>query len=391
MILIEKPYIETLRDRVRLGARVHLPEKTEEIWFSVEPEYAQYITDDRADAFVVGLLPTAMRLGLDIRCEAPITKRLKYQIAQYVIPTLSGSSGTYHAICLDAPVTEAPLPSAGAVAVCFTGGVDSMYTLMKHMQPRDPAMQLIHLLVANVGSLEGDRTSDTLTLMTERFRSGIAADLGLKVIGLDSNIQQVCPETFLATCEFRLASAALVLQKLLRAVLIGAGVSISQFELDLQTNSFYAACLLPLLETDSTRFPSHGAERNRIQKLDALSDFPPAHRYLHPCIYVNQRKNCGTCGKCLRTLGGLYALGTLDRFEDVFDLADFRNRKEDYLARILVFGNDIFYAEILEALRQKGEVFSPQVRRKARILRAAQTLVSSGRCTKYIADIKKDE
>ena len=72
MMIIEKPYRRETAENVSLCARVTIQGNTEEAWFSVEPEYARYLTDDRADAFVVGFLTTAMKLGTDMSCGAPI-------------------------------------------------------------------------------------------------------------------------------------------------------------------------------------------------------------------------------------------------------------------------------------------------------------------------------
>ena len=108
----------------------------------------------------------------------------------------------------------------------------------------------------------------------------------------------------------------------------------------------------------------------RLQKLQALSNFPLAHRYLHPCIYI-RRQNCGSCGKCVRTLGALYAMGTLDRFGDVFDVERFHREKDEYIANILSHSESQHYGEVLALMRQRGVPISQEAIRKERIRRAA--------------------
>ena len=54
MIRLEKPYLRKEENRVFLCAPITLEGKRQEAWFSTEPEYGQYLTDDRLDAFVVG-------------------------------------------------------------------------------------------------------------------------------------------------------------------------------------------------------------------------------------------------------------------------------------------------------------------------------------------------
>lgn len=370
MISIGKPCLRQEENGVSLRAEVTIQGKREEAWFSVEPDFAPYLTDDRADAFVVGFLTTAMRLGEDIVCEAPVTKRLKYQLEHYLIPSMAANMDIYRPIAIHAPVTEAVLPCAGAVGTGWTGGVDSMYTLMKHLHPREPGAGLTHLLVANVGTLESDHNTQLLAYMAQKTREGIARDLGLKVIAVDSNIQLLQQEAYLAVAAFRLPAAVLAVQKLFGVFLNSAGYEFSRFAFVPENSAYYELLVLQCLETDCTVFYSACGAVSRIQKLRELAEFAPARKYLHPCICV-QRDNCGRCGKCVRTMGALYALGTLENFGEVFDVDGFYENKEEYLSMILSKKESQHYGEVLYLLKQRGMELSPEVRRRARILRAA--------------------
>lgn len=370
MIRIEAPYLRREGQRTVLAAPITLEGRREEAWFSVEAEYGQYLTEDRADAFVVGFLTTAMRLGEDIQCDAPITRRLYYQLTTYLIPSMAANMEIYHAISIRAPLTDAPLPCEKAVATGWTGGVDSMYTLIQHLHAREPSRRLTHLLVANVGTLESEDNRAMLAYMTGKARRGIAGELGLGVVSVDSNLQILQQEHFLAVAAFRLPAAVLALQKLFGAYYNSAGYEFHRFSFE-QTNSAYYE-LLPLscFETDTTVFYSTGGQTPRIRKLQALSDYPLAQKYLHPCIYA-EGINCGKCGKCVRTMGALYALGTLEKFSAVFDLDAFHANREDHLANILSHRESQHYGEVLALLKQRGMTISPEAQRKARILRAA--------------------
>lgn len=367
---IGKPFLRRSSGQVSLCAELIVQTHTEEAWFSVEPEFADYLTDDRADAFVVGFLTTAMRLGEDIVCEAPITRRLYYQITQYLIPAMAANMEIYHPISIHAPVTDAPLPCERAVGTGWTGGVDSMYTLMTHLNPEEPGMKLTHLLVANVGTLESRHNTELLRYMVEKARSGIAQELGLAVVAVDSNIQLLQQENYLAVAAFRLSAAVLALQKLFGVFLHSGAYEFSRFAFAAENSAYYELLPLSCFETDRTVFYSTGSHIARIRKLRELSDFPFAQKYLHPCIYT-RRDNCGKCGKCVRTMGALYALGTLDHFGAVFDLEDFYSHKEEHLAAILAKKESQHYGEVLAVMKQRGMELPPEVQRKARILRAA--------------------
>lgn len=370
MIRLEKPYLRKEENRVFLCAPITLEGKRQEAWFSTEPEYGQYLTDDRLDAFVVGFLTTAMRLGEDILCEAPITRRLYYQLTTYLIPAMSANMAIYHPITLHAPVTDEKLPCEKAVGTGWTGGVDSMYTLMTHLEATEPSRRLTHLLVANVGTLESDKNTELLAYMAQKARLGVAAQLGLQVISLDSNLQLLQNENYLAVAAFRLPAAVLAVQKLFGAFLHSGAYEFPRFSFVQENSAYYEMFSLACLETDCTVFYSTGSHVSRMQKLQALSDFPLARQYLHPCIYIH-RDNCCTCGKCVRTMGALYALGTLDNFREVFDVDRFYREKDDYIANILSHSESQHYGEVLAMMRKRGIPVSPQALRRERIRRAA--------------------
>ena len=334
MITVGTLHTVEAENQVRLCAQVTMKERTQEVWFSVEPEFAPYLTDDRADAFVIAFLPAAMRLGADICCEAPVTKRLYYQLTTYLIPALAANIEGFHPISIHAPLTEKVLPCENAVGTGWTGGVDSMYTLMTHLNAAQPHRRLTHLLVANVGTLESDRNTELLQYMAQKARDGIARDQNLAVVAVDSNIQLLLDENYLSVAVFRLPAAVLALQKLFGAFLHSGAYEFSRFSFVKENSAYYELLPLSCFETDCTVFYSTGSHVSRIQKLKELSGFSPAMQYLHPCIYA-QQDNCGKCGKCVRTMGALYALGTLDRFEQVFDLTDFYKHKDGHLASIL--------------------------------------------------------
>jgi len=367
---IGKPYLRQASGQVLLCAQVTIQKHAEEAWFSVRPEFAGYLADDRLDAFVVGFLSTAMKLGADIFCDAPITRRLYYQLTQYLIPAMAANMEIYHSVAIHAPVTDTPLPCEGAVATGWTGGVDSMYTLMNHLHPEEPGMKLTHLMVANVGTLESDRNTELLHYMEEKACNGIAQELGLSVIAVDSNIQLLQEDPYLAVAVFRLPAAVLALQKLFGVFLHSGAYEFSRFAFVPENSAYYELLPLSCFETDCTVFYSTGSHVSRIQKLRELSDFQPARSYLHPCIYV-MRENCGTCGKCVRTMGALYALGTLENFDKVFDLENFYQNKDNHLATILSKKESQHYGEVLAVMKQRGVPLPPEALRRARIHRAA--------------------
>lgn len=370
MIHIKAPYIQAEETRTVLCTQITLGGKEQTAWLATEPEYGSFLVDDRLDAFVVGFLTTAMRQGEDIVCDAPLSRRLHYQLTQYLIPTMAANIDIYHPISIHAPLTDAPLPCENAVATGWTGGVDSMYTLMTHSHTAPSSCKLTHLLIANVGTLESENNTELLQLMAEKARNDIAAEQGLSVVSVDSNLQILQQENYLAVAAFRLPAAVLALQKLFGVFLNSAGYEFERFSFNPENSAYYELFVFNNLATENTMFYSAGGQMSRMEKLDALANFAPARKYLHPCIYALQ-ENCGNCGKCVRTIGALYALGKLECFKDVFDVERFYREKNDYLADILSKSNRQHYGEILVEMKRRGIEIPAEILRRERIRRSA--------------------
>lgn len=355
------PRIEKDGGAVRLCADIDLSGRKEVMWFSVDEKYGEYLVDDRADAFVVGLLTPAMREGADIICDAPVTRRLLYQLRQYLIPMLAANLRGFHSVALRADPTDVKLPCENAVATGWTGGVDCMLTLKQTIEAEVPSRRLTHLMITSNGSLKGEDTGALLKKLVEKAENGAALELGLPVIGIDTNIQELANEYFLSVVVYRHASVILALQKLFGVYYNSSTYAFSRFSFDVTNCGCYELAPLTCFETDNTAFYSSGGSHSRVQKLRELSDYPPAHRYLHPCIYALPEHNCNRCRKCFGAMAALYAYGALDRFSAVFDVALFERDMDWYLAQLLAAKNSTSI-DALALLKSRG--IKPSVRVK---------------------------
>lgn len=373
------PYMEKKGGKVRVCAKLKLRGKEEILWFSVEEKYGCYLVDDRADAFVVALLTTAMKDGSDIICEAPVSRRLLYQIRHYLIPILAANLPGYHTVELQAEPMDEKLPCANAVATGWTGGVDSMFTLMKTICAEEPGHRLTHLMIANNGALEDEDNSGLLNKLVRKAETGVAAELGLSVIGIETNIQELVSEAFLAVAAYRQAAVILALQKLFGIYYSSAAYEFSRFSFDVNNCFYFELVLFDNFRTDCTTFYSAYGAWSRAQKLKELSEYPLAWRMLHPCIHPLPEKNCGRCGKCVRTMAALYGLGTLERFSEVFDVDQFERDKDWYIADVLAYKESQHYGEALVLMKERGIEPSPEAQRMARSIRAARMIVEKNR------------
>ena len=367
------PRIEKSGSAVRLCADVDLFGKKEVMWFSVDEKYGEYLVDDRADAFVAGLLTPAMRKGADIICDAPVTRRLLYQLRQYLIPMLAANLQGFRPITLRAEPTDVKLPCENAVATGWTGGVDCMLTLKQTIEAEAPSRKLTHLMITSNGSLEVEDNSALLKKLVEKAENGAALELGLPVVGIDTNVQELVNENFLSVVVYRHASVVLALQKLFGTYYNSASYAFSWFAFDAENCAFYELVPLGCFRTDSTSFYSSGGPYSRVQKLRELSDYPLAHRYLHPCISALPERNCNRCRKCIGVMATLYSYGALDHFSAVFDVDLFERDMDWYLSKLLAAKNSTSI-DALALLKSRGIEPSPKVKWKSFINRGAAVI-----------------
>lgn len=352
MLSIGQIYLQKSEEQVRMCADLSLNGRGMTLWFGVDPSQQRYLCDTRSDAFVMALLPTAMRGGYDIVCHTPISSRLKYQLEYYLIPALTAKGDWYHPIKIQAPMEDKPVPNAGGVGLGFSGGVDCSYSLMTH--GADSAYPVTHLAVFNLGVFEGETAGSSFRNACKN--TGVfAREQGLELVGLDSNINDVLPERYLDVYSFRNLSGALALQGLFSVYLLSSGHDSAGFALDVHNAARFDLLTVHCAQTESMKVYLSGSQIKRCDKLVALADWEPAQKWLHPCFHTGiGKKNCGRCHKCAWDLIVLYALGKLDCFRQVFDVETFRRELPVRLGFILSKREDRLSNEAIQFLESRG-------------------------------------
>jgi hypothetical protein len=342
------------------------------LWYSVPERYADYAVTDRYDAFVIAMLPLAMRNKEDLVVKGAVSEKLFYSLACHYIRILPMANSRYGEIAIvpDSLIGSAGrLSSAGGVACGFSGGVDSLYTVKLHTSGSvPPSYRLTHLLFNNVGAHGQKDLALAHQLFEERLAilSPFAGEMGLEMVRVNSNLDQTLPGiSFTETHTLRNVSVALLLQKLMSKFLYSSGVVISEQGLKGGINrrvrryrvkryhDFLDSQTVHLLSTESTDCILVGAEMGRIEKLEALKDYPLAQKYLNVC--TSTVTNCCACKKCLQTLAILEAIGGLEKFSAVFDLQEYaRHRTKNVIFDILGRPGDITYERLVNYRRRKG-------------------------------------
>lgn len=337
MIHIEKPFVTLDDASAKLSAYISIDGKREEVWFSVDKKYGQYLCHERGDAFVLLVLNYAMRNGHDIISEAPIGEYLYYNINTYLIDALCEYNRHFYRTIIKADIDTSILPSAGAVGTGISCGVDSLYAMAMESDAKFPHHKLTHLMFNNVGSHgEGEKASVLYERRKERPMK-IAKELGYEIIFGDSNAMDVVRQNHYLTHTYSSMFAVFCLQKLFSVYFYASSAAkyedFSFIDDGRRGPGTYEVLSLRDFSTDQLRGYSQGENKQRLQKLRKVVEYRPAYEYLHVCLV--SEKNCGTCEKCVRTLLGIDALGKIDAFANVFDVDYYKAHKKWYLQRMM--------------------------------------------------------
>jgi hypothetical protein len=205
--------------------------------------------------------------------------------------------------------TDTSVAARSGTALCFSGGVDSFFSLRAAGQSVD-ALVFAHGFDIRVDDME------RAAAVEEQLR-GVAREANVRPVTIRTNLREHpafrrCK--WIRTYGGALASIGHVLSDEWHTLLLSSSyaysdrrVSGSHWQLD------------PLWSGAGLVVEHVGAAASRTDKLEALRDDSLVQRYLRVC-WENRssRLNCSRCEKCIRTEVVLAALGALDAFR-VFD------------------------------------------------------------------------
>lgn len=352
VLWIGKTYIVKVDKFSRLCADIRTDKRGITLWFAVDSSQEEYLCVGRADAFVVALLPMAMRGTYDIVCEDPMSERLLYQLNNYLIPMLASTGIRYHRIHISAVYTKERYSSQGAAGTGFSGGVDCLYTIMRHGVTSE--YPLDYIAVFNTGNIEKGFGKEAFW---ENYKQAVyfANEQKMKAIYVDTNFWEALPEDYSSIYSFRNLSCALALQGLFSVYLLSSAGSAKNFKLKLNRCNRYDLLTINCMMTESISFYLSGTEVERWEKIEALTEWVPSYNWLHPCTAgIVGQPNCGHCRKCIRDLTVLYALGKLERYESVFDIEDYLKHFPERIAFVLARTDSTSCKEIKLLLQEKN-------------------------------------
>jgi hypothetical protein len=350
---IGEPYIKRTGDKCRCCSDISWGDRNRTLWFEVESEYEDCLCTERIDGFLVSLLPFAMKENLNIRSEGFLSEKLLYQLRTILFPS---SAAPIRSIDITAKSNGKILASRNAVGTALSCGVDSFYTVLRHISTDWASFNLTHLTYFNIMNSDdwkiyGEDSSRDFSNARIDYVRPVSEELGLPLVIVDSNFDLFYRDFYLLpTFTFRYLGTVLALQKLFGKYYWSSGFSLSQFDLSSSDVSAFDLLNVQCISNENTTFYSTGSEVTRLIKSKYISDFAVTHKYLSVCW--NNIYNCNQCDKCIRTMLTLYVLGKLDLYSKVFDIEKFYQNLDRHLGYMLFrrfIGNHLdFYNEIFK-------------------------------------------
>jgi hypothetical protein len=367
-MIIENLRIERSSDESKLIVDLHSETiGDDQLWFSVPNEYSEYLTNDRFDAFLVGMLYPAMMYGEDIEIKGCVSERLLFNINTYVISLLRSFSSEVKHINVIAEDTSSEKLVNTDVGTGFSGGVDSFCTIYDHFTlASNINFRISKLLFFNVGSHGKYKDLSTHKKYQSRFDylKSFATEVELDFIRLDSNLHKYHVWKHEKTSPLTITAGVLVLQNLFHTYYISSSLSYSEipkfmrYEINKYMHSYSDPILLPLLSTESLQFIPDGQQYLRSEKIRRIANYNSANKFLNVCVNSNEEtsRNCSICSKCMRTISVLESLDLLEQFKNIFDYDLYRRKRFRYMAKLRIdYNKSPFAKDNIDVARANGK------------------------------------
>ncbi len=292
-----------------------------------------------AGPFVLATIHAALRLGYGVHVDVPVSTSLR-SLAECIQEANLFDFPENHHVPLEAtPVASTAEQSRPAaprgVALFFSGGVDSFYSLLKHHD------EITHLIY--VHGFDTLLSNPTARVLNARALRRAAAEAGKQFFELETNLRSMSDRY--ERWGAHVSSAAQLAITLVLA---------HQFETVYSADNFSYSGERPfpaVMSADGVAAVFDGIDAMRLDKVTYIASSPLAMRWLRVCWQnLGSTYNCGRCEKCLRTMIGLELAGALGRcrtFKQPIAVERVRSTDLSVFAR--------FWPELMIELEQRGD------------------------------------
>lgn len=374
ILYIGKSYIESLSKSTKLCAEIKIKKdnniETDILYFEVEKSWSKYLVTEYSDPFLLAVIKKAMKHGYDIECEGYISDDLYYNLVTYVIPIYARNINIFQEIKIKANTIKNNIISENAVGTGFSAGVDSFYTVLKHLSKDiPPEKKITHLVLALNGAAStgiNKELDDIWFNNSMKKLEPYAKNLNLKLIGIKGNIDLFYQKDSCFNGEIIVTASFIhALRKLFSIYYWASAYPAEIFGFpNLGDAGFWENISVSYVSVEGLRFYHSGSETNRIGKVKYIADNEIAQNGLTVCGH-SDAQNCGRCVKCLRTMAELNALRKLNLFKNAFPVDKYKENINSRLAEEFILDHEPFLSDIKYTMKKNRVKISNMVYFKA--------------------------
>jgi hypothetical protein len=301
--------VETPRregERVRWEGELHLPTgMAHRIYFEFStPDHRPYPV--RARPFLLAFLLPAMHAGAPLELDLPVDAVTRNNLMEWQEAMVAWNPKQLRVVPIVAPTEPEPerwqrRPDA---LTAFSGGVDSCFTVWRHIRRQEPALFRTMPLGAGMMVHGFDiplAEEEIFESAWQRSRTLLAA-FGLPAYRMATNLRSM---DRVPGCEWGLYA---------HGIWLAAALSCFEpwFDQMLIPSTFSYPLMLfpwgsnpvtdPLFSSATTGYWHDGAAYSKLAKMQAIAGEPSVQRHLRVCWEGRQLdRNCGKCFKCIAT------------------------------------------------------------------------------------------
>ena len=317
---------------VRLSGVITSSEGVRTVWYDLPAAMEPFLSESGAP-WLLTMLPFAAATGEPIEMSLPLDP--------FFLENVRGLLGTWNRwyphlkrIDIHAPVVRAS-PNAGHVAQFFSGGFDSWFTLLRHVEStrRFPQVGDVDDLITVWGFDIPINRDDEFRQLADGARE-VAARYGKHHIAVSTNLREALsgtwgvvwgPQWGPLSHGTALAAVGLLLEKRYSKVRIASS---HRFWDSYPWGS--KPLTDPLFSTSTTAFAHDHAVYSRTDKLERIAESDWALSKLKVCYKEGAFRNCSVCLKCHRTLLCFDILGILPKAAS-FDVTAYQKNRDRHL------------------------------------------------------------
>jgi len=288
----------------------------EYLWYRVPERFAQHLSL-QSDSFLIPGLIGGMHFKEEVEVHGTLSPKLAYNLNEYQHLLNFRMSKDVTPVEIKYAHLKALQAKPSGVGTTFSGGVDSLFTIWKHLPQNQPIMdyRITHaLFIHGFDILNKDK--GRYQKLYPSYRDALK-EINIELIPLETNlVSLIIPRMKLSHFYGPiLAGSVHIFGNLFKKFFIPSSSDYTKIR---QWTSSSDPTSDPLLSSENLDIIHHGAATRRVEKVEAICDWELAQTHLRVCVPDHPEKysqNCSRCEKCLRTMIPLYALGKLDQFK----------------------------------------------------------------------------